>query len=209
MSQLPLNYDCFWTNASSMGCAWGFESDDDEVVRQKFCFPQLPIMILLTPTKGSYSYFVKLPLKRERYHFFSTECNLFKVLTKYLTGNCLLSLRWPLSWLFWVTGLTGVFAYMDWTQAFSLWSWSCSHSHLGSSICQRSLLTHHLTGSELLVFQVVNPEENPSVKVLSTPGLRDGVFSSQYSITANRGCSWLSLHQRATSGRLGRHETKL
>lgn len=90
MSQLPLNYDCFWTNASSMGCAWGFESDDDEVVRQKFCFPQLPIMILLTPTKGSYSYFVKLPLKRERYNFFSTECNLFKVLTKYLTGNCLL-----------------------------------------------------------------------------------------------------------------------
>ena len=38
---------------------------------------------------------------------------------------------------------------------FSGWSWF--NSHLGSSICRESLLAHHPTGSEVLVFHLVKP----------------------------------------------------
>lgn len=52
--------------------------------------PKLSVTILLTLTKGSYSYFIKLTLERERHHSFSAWYNLFKMLTKYRTGNFLL-----------------------------------------------------------------------------------------------------------------------
>lgn len=136
-------------------------------------FPQLPITILLTPTKGSWAIHTSLHSHLREKDTIPSQPSIIcsKCWQNILNDSCIGSLRWPLYWLFWVTGLIRVFACMDWTQAFSLWSWSCSPSHLGSSICQRSLLTRHLTGSELLVFYLVNPEENPSVRVLATPGL--------------------------------------
>lgn len=149
----------------------------------------------MIPTKGRYSYFIKLTCKRERQHSLSALYNLSNCWQNIgqVAIFCVDSLKWPMYWLLWVIGLIWVFAYIDWIQTFpfkpKLFSFTLGVLHLSAKP-----VNSHLTASEVLVFHLVNPEENPGVKeawilwVLSTPGLMSpkgqGLLQSWYTFRA-------------------------